>query len=124
MKRKLRFLNMEPEQVARRAARQKNKSNEKRRKQKRNGRRLPVAVLQSMHAQQDILRGVLPSTRRLLGVLQSIGNLPGVLQSIGHNHEGPARAVGCAATSARANRPQGFTNDLLMLWQSGTLRRR
>ena len=75
-----------------------------------------------MHAHQDILRGVLPSTRRLLGVLQSIRNLPEVLQSIQHNHEGSARVVGGAATSVRADRPEGFTDALLIVWQRGILR--
>ena len=103
MQRKLRSLNMEPEQVARRAARQKNKGNEIKRKQRRHGRRLLVAVLQSM---------------------QSIRNLLGVLKSIEQKHEGSARVVGGAATSARANRPQGFTNAVLMVWQRGILRHR
>ena len=77
-----------------------------------------------MHVQQDILYGLLPSTRRPLGVLQSIRNLLGVLQSIKHNHEGSARVVGGAATGARADLPQGFTDALLMLWQRGILRHR
>ena len=123
MKRKLRFLNMEPEQVARRAARQKTDATKKQKQRGHDGRLL-VAVLQTMHAHQDIRHGVLPSTRRLLGVLQSIRNLLGVLQSIQHNHEGSARVVGGAATSARADRPQGFTNALLMVWQRGILRHR
>ena len=62
-----------------------------------------------MRVHQDILHGVLPTTRRLLGVLQSIRNLLGVV------HTGSARVVGGAATSARADRPQGFTNALLMI---------
>ena len=124
MKRKLRFLNMEPEQVARRAARRKKQTQRKKRKQRGHGSRLLVAVLQSMHVQQDILYGLLPSTRRPLGVLQSNRNLLGVLQSIKHNHEGSARVVGGAATSARADLPQGFTDALLMLWQRGILRHR
>ena len=96
MKRTLRFLNMEPEQVARRAARQKNRCNEKKRKQRGHDGRLLVAVLQGMHVHQDI-------------VLQSIRNLLGVV------HTGSARVVGGAATTARADRPQGFTNALLMI---------
>ena len=115
---------MEPEQVARRAARQKHKRNEQKQKQRRHGRRLLVAVLQSMHVHQDILHGVLASTRRLLGVLHKIRNLLGVLQSIQDNHEGSARVVGGAATSVRADLPQGFTDALLMLWQRGILRHR
>ena len=107
MKRTLRFLNSEPEQVARRAARQKNRRNEKKRKQRGHDGRLLVALLQGIR-----------------GVLQSIRNLLGVLQTIQHKHEGFARVVGCAATSARADRPQGFTNALLMVWQRGILRHR
>ena len=54
MKRKLRFLNMEPEQVARRARREKNRRSGRMRKQREHNRKILVAVLPS---QDHILQG-------------------------------------------------------------------